>query len=83
MSGYVEMIPCRGLLWYEACPNCRRKIVIGSRRLSAGSGFGLGVDSVPKCDNCGKAYSQSIFVYNFTVKISDHNNSIYAQVLGD
>ena len=82
----VLLVPHQRILWYEACPSCRRKLentLEQKRRFSGGSGFGLDTSGYCKCQHCTAVFKESIFVYNFSVKIGDHSDTMFLNVLGE
>ena len=61
-------IQSQRVIWYPACPDCKKKC-----NESEGQWM---------CERCNKFFAEPNFTYNFTMKLGDMSEIIYAQVLG-
>lgn len=73
-------------MWYPACIDCRKKINPGSA-MHAGFGDDHGGEANPAalwhCDRCNKHFDRCHWTWNFSMKLGDQSDMVYAQCLGD
>ena len=83
ISGEILQIQGNRVMWYSACQECKKKIMP-----SGGEDPGLSSDlNAPPvrwyCDRCAKHFDKCNWTYNFSIRIGDSSDSVYAQCLGE
>lgn len=81
-------------MWYTACTQCKKKINPTEVGYNGGGGYdeygqqapsNLEEKKGPKwhCEKCNQHFEDCNYTWNFSMKIGDESDSVYAQVLGE
>lgn len=68
------------MLWYPACPDCKKKLIDEN---TFGQGGGDGSGNNWHCERCNKYFPEPNWTFNFSCKLGDTSDVMYAQVLGE
>lgn len=86
VSADLLQVQSQRVMWYPACIDCRKKINPGSA-IHGGFGDDNGGEQNPAalwhCDRCSKHYDRCHWTWNFSMKLGDQSDMVYAQCLGD
>ena len=63
-------------MYYPACPECKKKV------MSQGAMVG-GRGEMWTCEKCNKTYNECNYTYNFSTRLGDLSDHMYANVLGE
>ena len=71
LSGYLSRIMYERSIYYEACPECKKKVAPND----TSNGY--------YCERCQKAFPYCNPSYNFTCRVGDFSGNVYGQVMGE